>query len=131
MKTFTASQLARVTAAIDARDRQLRDELRDELAQSGVEKYIDLAGSVHDLGDEAVADELIDMENALIQRHVRELRAIEVTRGRLAEGKIDECVDCGGEIGLKRLLVNPVAVRCIDCQGRLEKTHVHAATPSM
>ncbi len=131
MKTFTVTQLASVTAAIDARDRQLRDELRAELVQSGVEKYIDLAGSVHDLGDEAVASELIDMENALIQRHVRELREIEITRARLAEGKVDECLDCGDEIGFKRLLANPVAVRCIECQGRLEKTHAHEATPSM
>ena len=74
---------------------------------------------------------MIDMENALIQRHLSELRAIEVARGRVAEGKVDECLDCGGEVGLKRLLVNPVAVRCIDCQGMVEKTYAHEATPRM
>jgi DnaK suppressor protein len=131
MTAFTASKQAKVTAAIDARDRQLRDELRDELVQSGVEKYIDLAGSVHDLADEAVADELVDVENALIQRHVQELLALETARKRLAEGTIDECVDCGDEVGLKRLLANPAAVRCTGCQGRFERIHAHEATPSM
>ena len=125
MKTFTTSQLADIAAAIDALDRELRDELRDELAQSNNEKYADLAGSVHDTGDESVADQMIDIGNALIQRHVRELRAVEVARARLAAGTIDECADCGKEIGYKRLMVNPAAVRCIACQGRFEKNRPH------
>ena len=121
MKTFTTSQLAGVAATIDARDRELRDELRDELKQSGDEQYLDLAGSVHDTGDEAVATELIDMEHARIQRHLVELRELEVARARLAAGTIDECEDCGEDIGYKRLMANPVAVRCIGCQASYEK----------
>lgn len=131
MNTFTGTQLAGFTGVMDARDRQLRDEIRNALVQSGDQKYIDLAGQVHDLGDEAVANELIEVENALIERHVRELREIAVARERLAQGEINECIECGGEIGFKRLLANPVAVRCIDCQGRLEKTHVHEAMPRL
>lgn len=131
MKTLTTSQLAGIAAAIDARDRELRDELHAELVQSGDQRYLDLAGSVHDLADESAANELIDVENTLIQRHVRELRAIEAARARLADGTVDECVDCGDEIGLKRLLANPVAVRCIDCQGTLEKIQAHEARPRM
>jgi len=127
MNAFTTSQLAGIAAAIDARDR----ELRDELEQSGKKKYLDLAGSVHDTGDEAAATELIDMQHALIQRHLAELREIEVARGRLAAGTIDECEDCGKEIGYKRLMVNPVAVRCVDCQDRFEKNRLHAAHPGM
>ena len=127
MNAFTTSQLAGIAAAIDARDR----ELRDELEQSGKKRYLDLAGSVHDTGDEAAATELIDMQHALIQRHLAELREIEVARGRLAAGTIDECEDCGEPIGYKRLMVNPVAVRCVDCQDRFEKNRLHAAHPGM
>ena len=123
MNAFTTSQLAGIAAAIDARDRELRQELRDELGQSGNEKYLDLAGSVHDTGDEAAATELIDMQHALIQRHLAELREIEVARGRLAAGTIDECEE--------RLMANPVAVRCIDCQGRFESNRPHEARSSM
>jgi len=127
MNAFTTSQLAGIAAAIDARDR----ELRDELEQSGKKRYLDLAGSVHDTGDEAAATELIDMQHALIQRHLFELREIEVARGRLAAGTIDECEDCGEPIGYKRLMANPVAVRCIDCQGRFESNRPHEARSSM
>ena len=131
MNAFTTSQLAGIAAAIDARDRELREELRDELEQSGNEKYLDLAGSAHDTGDDAVATELIDMQHALIQRHLAELREIEVARGRLAAGTIDECEDCGEPIGYKRLMANPVAVRCIGCQGRFESNRPHEARSSM
>ena len=127
MNAFTTSQLTGIAAAIDARDR----ELRDELEQFGNEKYLDLAGSVHDTGDEAVASELIDMERALIQRHLAELREIDVARRRLAAGTIDTCEDCGEEIGYKRLMASPAAVRCIGCQGRFEKNRLHEARPNM
>ena len=89
MNTFTRTQLAGLKRAMDARDRQLRDDIRSALVQSGDQKYIDLAGQVHDLGDEAVANELIEMENALIERHVRELREIEMARERLAQSEIN------------------------------------------
>jgi RNA polymerase-binding transcription factor DksA len=131
MNPFTRTQLADLTRAIGARDLQLRDEIRDALMQAGEQKYIDLAGQVHDQADESVANELIEVENALTERHVRELREIGLARERLARGKINDCIECGGEIGFKRLLANPVAVRCVDCQGRLEKTHVHEGTPRL
>jgi DnaK suppressor protein len=131
MNTNTRRELASVARAMDARDRQLRDEIRDALLQSGDQKYTELAGQVHDVADESVANELIEVENALIERHVRELREIEAARARLAEGNIDECIECGGEIGFKRLRVNPVAVRCVECQDYFDRTHAHEARPSM
>jgi len=36
----------------------LLEEIRDELARSGDQHYIDLAGAVTDLGDDSVADML-------------------------------------------------------------------------
>jgi hypothetical protein len=36
------------------------------LLQSGDQTYIDLAGLVHDLGDEAIANQLIGTDDALI-----------------------------------------------------------------
>ena len=131
MNTNPRTELVGVARAIDARDRQLRDEIRGALMQSGDEKYIDLAGQVHDLGDEAVANELIEVQSTLIDRHLRELREIEVARERLARGEIDECIECGGEIGFKRLMANLVAIRCLDCQARIEKNHAHAAMPKL
>ena len=82
MNAFTTSQLAGIAAAIDARDR----ELRDELEQSGKKRYLDLAGSVHDTGDEAAATELIDMKFGNFPRQFFHRAAIELPAGeRVAE----------------------------------------------
>ncbi|MBI4191265.1 MAG: TraR/DksA family transcriptional regulator [Betaproteobacteria bacterium] len=131
MTQFTRIQNAGLAYRLGELDQQLRTDIRAALLQSGDEKYLDLAGRVHDLGDEAVANELIETGDELIERHVQELRAIEAARRRLADGSIDRCVDCGDDIGYERLLAYPVAVRCVVCQRRHEKTYAHEDTPRM
>jgi DnaK suppressor protein len=123
--------LTGVLCAIDARERELRDEIRDALAQSGDQRYIELAGQVHDLADEAVANELMEMENTLIERHVHELRELEAARERFAQDSINQCAGCGDEIGIRRLLASPTAVRCVVCQEQFDRTHMHEATPRL
>ena len=109
----------------------ISDDMLAALRRSGDKQYIDLAGEVHDRGDESVADELIAVENALTERHVRELREIKAAQQRLAAGKIEQCADCGDEIGFERLLANPVARRCIECQQRHDRTYAHENTPRL
>ena len=129
--TLTFSQGTELARGIDALDEQVHADIRTALAQAGDRKYLDLAGMVHDLGDEAVANELIEIDDALIERHVQELRAIEAARRRLADGSIDCCVECGGDIGYERLRAYPVAVRCVACQGRHERTFAHQGMPRL
>ena len=131
MTLLTQAQNAGLAQRLDALDLRLRDDIRAALLQSGDQTYIDLAGMVHDLGDEAAANQLIEIDDALIERHVQELRAIEAARRRLADGSIDCCIECGDEIGFRRLLVYPVALRCVVCQAQHEKTHAHEAAPRM
>lgn len=129
--TLTPSQNAELARRLAALDKQARDDMRAALLQSGDQKYIDLAGMVHDLGDEAVANELIETDDALSERHVQDLRAIETARQRLADGSINRCIECDDDIGYERLLAYPVAVRCIVCQSQHEKTHAHEPAPRM
>ena len=111
MKGFTKSQLASLARALGKRHGVLSSEIRAELLRSGDQRHIDLAGQVHDRGEEAVANELADLEHVLGERHLRELREVEAARSRLAAGSIDHCADCGESIGFERLMANPVAVR--------------------
>jgi len=129
--TLSRTDSGKLARKLTALDKQVRDDMRAALLQSGEQKYIELAGSVHDEGDEAVANELIETGDALMERHLQELRAISTARERLESGVIDLCDGCGGEIGLKRLLVYPVALRCVACQDRYEKTHAHEAMPRL
>ncbi len=131
MTLLTQVQDAGLVQRLDALDLQLRDDIRATLLQSEDQTYIDLAGQVHDLGDEAAANQLIEIDDARIERHVQELRAIEAARRRLADGSINCCIECGDDIGYQRLLAYPVALRCVVCQARHEKTHAHEAAPRM
>ncbi len=131
MGQLTVTQVAKVKRALDGFEDKVRAAMRAALVESGTDNYASIAGEVHDLGDESVADELMALSSALAERHGRELLQIERARARLADGDIATCADCAGDISVERLLVNPVAERCIDCESRFERTHAHAATPRM
>lgn len=131
MAAFTTDETAKIKQALEQRQQQLIEEIRDELANSGEQHYIDLAGRVNDLADESVADLIADMDAAMVDRQVTEVREIEVASARLAAGDFGSCVDCGADIPLARLLAYPTAVRCTACQGVHEKTYAHAGNPSL
>jgi len=51
----------------------------------------------------------------LARRGQQELRQIEGALGRIESGEFGECSECGEEISIGRLKVNPTASRCIKC----------------
>ncbi len=51
-----------------------------------------------------------------------ERRILEALRA-IAGGTYGRCVDCGNQIPDERLRAVPEAIRCIDCQRRLEARH--------
>jgi len=128
---YSDEQLNELRGDLDKRRAQLVDEIRDELARSGEQRYIDLAGQVADAGEASVADLLVDVDNAMAVRDVRELRAVERALERIEEGSYGECSDCGGDIGYPRLKAYPTASRCIQCQTKYERNHAGEGTPSL
>lgn len=131
MSDLTRHQLQELQQALDAREAALRQAIVDELRQASDGHWSDLAGSVHDLADESVADQLSDFESAMVSRHLQELRAIALARQRIAGGSYGTCEDCGGPIGHARLMAYPTAGRCVGCQGQHEKTFGHEGTPTL
>lgn len=60
--------------------------------------------------------------NLNLQSYLRKtLSLINKQRERVAKEEIDECEECGSEISERRLLVNPLAFLCVDCQEELER----------
>jgi RNA polymerase-binding transcription factor DksA len=101
----------------------LLDELRRDAARVREEQFGELAGPVTDIGDESVAALLSDLDQAELSRDVAELREVEAARKRLADGSYGICADCGAGIAFERLLAEPAAARCVECQGHHEKTY--------
>jgi DnaK suppressor protein len=110
---------------------ELRNEIREELLSYDNEQYRELAGAVHDSGDESVADLLVDISLASIDRHVHEINDIDAALMRIAEGRYGICIECDLPIAFKRLLAYPAAKRCIVCQTLYEKTYAAKITPDL
>ena len=111
--------------------RELRDETREVLRRSDNEGYADIAGRVHDLEDQSLADLLVDVNLAEITRDVEEIRAVERALKRIALGTYGTCVSCGQPIERERLEVYPTANRCAACQRAYEHGHLTGATPRL
>jgi DnaK suppressor protein len=109
----------------------LRGEIREALLTSGEERHRELAGAVHDSGDDSVADLLIDVNLKGMERDARELASIGVALDKMAQKEYGVCVDCGNDIGYARLEAQPIAARCIDCERRLEQRHAHGQGPTL
>ena len=128
---LTAKQLRELRSALDERSRELREEIRQALLDSEEEHFVDLAGQVRDLEEASVADLLVDLDMSLMDMQIDELRDIDGALIRMRTGSYGECIDCGDEVGLKRLHAWPTAKRCRPCQERYERSHGGHATPSI
>ena len=103
---------------------QLREEISQELIKSDNQTHIELAGKVHDVEEESVANLLVDLNLASIDRHVNEIRDIDAALLRIANGTYGTCCDCSRVIDTERLNAYLTAKRCHECQVQYEKTHI-------
>ncbi len=124
MKHLNKQQMEELTLRLTDRTRLLASQVREELAASDTQHYRDLAGSVTDTADEALAHALVDVDTAIIDRHIIELRDIEAARVRMKSATYGICIDCGDAVAYERLAVYPTAKRCVRCQQRRE--HLYA-----
>jgi len=128
----TKTQLSKLERKLDRQYESLLEQVRDALEKSENQQYVELIDrSPADSGDEATGDALADLNLAIIDRHVREIRDIEATRARIKGGSFGTCTDCSGDIGFERLLAYPTAKRCFTCQRQHEKTYAHEANPKL
>ncbi|MGZ5137399.1 MAG: TraR/DksA family transcriptional regulator [Burkholderiales bacterium] len=119
-------QKVEIERIVKERRAKLAAELQQDVEKTRTEQYAELAGApATDIGDQASADLLADLDNAELSRDLLELRELDAALARLAGSAYGSCVDCSGDIGFERLSVQPTALRCFDCQRVHEKTFVH------
>ncbi|MDE2209049.1 MAG: TraR/DksA family transcriptional regulator [Betaproteobacteria bacterium] len=129
---LSKARLAELAGRLDRRRDALLEEVRDALEHSENQQYIELIGRVPpDIGDQSVGDALADLNLAIIDRHVQELRDIDAAKLRINAGTYGVCIDCGEHIDVERLRAYPTAKRCRPCQQQREKTYAHEGTPSL
>ena len=120
---LTESQLQEFKARLKEQFCDVREEIRLELLRSDDQHFIDLAGQVHDLEEESVADLLVDLNLAIIDMHVEQIRDIDAALINIAKGNYGMCDDCRVDIAVERLQASLTATRCTRCQSAYERTH--------
>lgn len=132
MDNLSQPELTRLKTLLEERRRALLDDIHAALVKSGNESFIELAGRVHDTGEESVAEWLMTMNLAASQRETHELADIEAALARMRGGTYGTCIDCGNTIHRDRLKFYPAAKRCINCQTQHEhRRGGRDATPSL
>ena len=129
---LTQTQRSKLERMLDKQYQALLEQVRDALEKSENQQYVELIDRAPaDSGDQATGDALADLNLAIIDRHVREIRDIDATRVRIADGSFGTCSDCRGDIGFERLRAYPTAKRCFVCQRQHEKTYAHERNPTL
>ena len=121
---LTDQQLSEFKALLKVRYIDLREEIRQELLRCDEQQFIDIAGQVHDLEEESVADVLVDLNLAILDLHIEEIRSIDAALIRIANGSYGICVDCKTGISTDRLNACITAQRCTRCQTSYEHNHM-------
>ena len=130
--TLSRYQLSKLALRLDRRYAELLEEVRGELERSENTQYIELIDrSPADIGDQALGDALADLNLAMIDRHIRELRDIEATRARMHDRSFGTCIACGAAMAYERLLAYPTAKRCFACQRQRERTYADYKMPTL
>lgn len=132
MSKLGREDLEKIREKLRVRQMALLEEVRDEFDQRDNQHLIDLMGrEPGDSGDYSLADEVADLNIAMADRQVRELRDLDAAYARIKEGSFGSCVDCGADIEPARLLAYPTALRCVACQERHEQLYAHEAHPTL
>ena|SRR5260221_48493 len=90
----------------------LTQQKQELLKQTEQNLDVDTEG---DETDEVQANQLIEMNHALIIRNASKLSQIELALKHIEEGNYGLCQDCEESIAEKRLLSNPHFQICVSC----------------
>jgi RNA polymerase-binding transcription factor DksA len=132
MSQLSKSDLQSVENKLNERKNALLEEVRKELDERENQHLATVMGNhPGDSGDVSLADWLADLNILRVNRQIHELREIEAKLSQVKDGMLNECVDCGKEIGLQRLLAYPTATRCMACQEKHERMYQHGAHPGL
>ena len=88
-------------------------------ADAGREAGTDLAAA--DIVDRAVSTYAKELNFSQSENETQLLQMVEGALGRMDDGTYGTCLNCGKEIGLKRLEAVPWTHLCIDCQSQAEE----------
>jgi RNA polymerase-binding protein DksA len=131
LTNITKDQIDSLQRIMELELAKLVDETQGEMDPELKMSINDIDGGAADVDDEAVADTIVDIDNAIIGLHLREISDLNAALERIQSGTYGVCIDCGEGIGFGRLSAYPTAKRCIQCQSRHEKMFTSELKPTL
>lgn len=116
------TELQRLRALLEEREAVLRAEVEALRAEQAGAPGVAPGRNVADAGELGEENTRNAVRNVEQLRDTQELQEIAAALARMDEGRYGDCVDCGCDIPLARLQVQPAAARCIPCQERFEQS---------
>ena len=112
------SELKYFKDILESRKEQIKKNI------NGVNSELEQLNSLelNDEGDYASVNSNSMVESAIVLQQSQELREIDVTLGKIANGTYGVCEMCEDSISFQRLKVKPHAIYCIDCREIVEKS---------
>lgn len=120
MTNVSKNQIDALKKIMEAELAQLVIKTQEEMNPESKPSYIDVGGDGN-AGDEAVADTIVDTDNAVIGLHLQKATDLNAALDRIQLGVYGVCIDCGEDIDFERISVYPTAKCCIRCQHLREK----------
>lgn len=131
MTALTSHQKRQLEKSLQMRRVVMQNAARDEVTHAEDHSFAAIAGEVPDFGDQATAAALTDFDNEIARRNIRTMRDIDEALMRMKAHRFGRCVDCGEDIGFRRLMAFPTASRCMTCQSMHERTYAGGASPTL
>lgn len=108
-------------ASLSARRDVVKKEILSALGRMDDDRHAALTEQVHDTKDHAIAQLLMESDDADLRRAAAELQDIDAALQRISAGTFGRCIACGTQVPAARLAAYPTAKRCLPCQQDHEK----------
>lgn len=118
--SLTDAQIAELKRRLQSELHRLESGLSAELGALEQQRSDRFPGGARDPGDESTVGQGVQLGSSVAALHSASIAQVRAALARIEEGSYGECVDCGGDVGLQRLLVQPSAARCLACQTKAE-----------
>lgn len=111
----TQAHLKTLRSLLTYRLRELKADIRaaEQRRRSGEDSA---PSGVSDRKDEAMQEQLAIVDERSEERDRREFAETDAAIHRFEDGTYGDCIMCGEPIVFQRLLAQPAAARCADCQ---------------
>jgi DnaK suppressor protein len=118
----TQADRAELEQMLVERRRKIQSEIDDRRRLGRADHSHEVSDMV-DMSDASIEEE---MSFALLEMRATMLVRIDAALARLASGEYGVCAECAEPIALGRLRALPFAVRCLDCEARVERASTEA-----